>query len=223
MTKLSNIEQTHWAHYSAPPDGGPCSEWFQTQMMQDPPHSPSVPELLDGASAELNAAWIGRFGISLYKAQPAQTEALRQGDRDRMSVGPISGEFKEIPRLAKAMYEAAIETIDFGAIRTPLIAAGVTFDKQDKQLGLLRLLLTTILGIDDSDTRQLLAPLLLVNKLRVSSAHTLQASVGDMLHAGGVNPAGFGPRSSWDALVDAVVASLTAIGKIVSSSRPSTS
>jgi hypothetical protein len=219
MAKLSSMEQTHWAPYSAAPDGGPCAEWFQTQMMQDPPHSPSVNELIDSACGALDVAWKGRFGILLFRERAEPTDEAHCRDRARMSVGPISGQFDEVLRLSKALYESAVDTIDFESVRKPLTAAGVPFPVQGKQLALLRLVLTQILKFSDDDAKKVLSPLYLVNSFRIASAHTLPTTVPDTMRAAGIKPASLDPRSAWDALVDSVVVTLQEIATIVTHHR----
>ncbi len=215
LAKLSASEQMYWAHHSVTPDGGACYDWFMARMQQRPVHSPGVIELLERASKRLRSAWDQRFGSEISRAKEPEEEKARERDRRRLSVGPVTGQFGEIPALVKALYEALVEPLNVGSLRAALRSAGIEFDKDEKSLGLLRRVLDDVVALPDDEVRSVMGPLRLMNELRVTSAHALSGDIEAALKKAGIRYDRPDPRSAWDALVDAVVASIEVISEAI--------
>jgi hypothetical protein len=132
-----------------------------------------------------------------------------------MSVGPVTGQFGEIPALAKALYETLVEPLNVRSLRAALGAARIEFDKDEKSLGLLRRVLDDVVGLPEDEVRTLTGSLRLLSELRVTSAHTLSADIEAALKKAGIRYDRPDPRSAWDALVDVVVASIEAISEAI--------
>jgi hypothetical protein len=147
IAKLSVSEQMYWAHHSVAPDGGACYDWFMARMQQGPVDSPSAIELLERVTTQLAAAWSQRFGGGIYRTKELEEDKTQERDRRRLSVGPVMGQFGEIPALAKALYEAVVEPINVRSLRASLKSARVDFDKEEKSLGLLRRLLDEVVEL----------------------------------------------------------------------------
>lgn len=199
-------DQQHWAHHSSLPDGEVCVEMFQTRMQQRPPHSPSVPEVVGGARAALAEVYSRQFGADVYKA----AEPLDR-DRQRMSVGPVRGDMREVVDLAKPLYAWVVESLETKGLRAPLDARGVEYDKAVRQIALLRTVLTAVAGVPEADARVLVAPLVGLNELRVASAHALDRSLDASFKLLGFAGTPSAPRETWDGIVDSVVDALKRI------------
>jgi hypothetical protein len=64
IAKLSSIEQSYWASFTRLPSGEICKELFETRMLQEPPDSPSIPEIVKGATHDLDEVFKGAISIS---------------------------------------------------------------------------------------------------------------------------------------------------------------
>ena len=206
IAKLKRQEQFHWAHYSSLQNGGVCQELWQTRMQLNPPHSPGVIELIMKSRRGLADTYRRRFSQELYS-----DFELQQSDLGRMSVGPVRGDVREVVDLAKPLYAWAIESLQVSALRTPLATNGIEFDKQAKQIVLLRTLLKEIIGLPENDAASLVAPLRGLNDLRVIAAHSLNHNFDDAFRKLGVESVPESPRGAWDRLVDHIVAALDSI------------
>jgi hypothetical protein len=218
IAKLSVSEQMYWAHHSVAPDGGACYDWFMARMQSRPVHSPGVIELLERTTTQLQSAWEQRFGGEIFRAKESEEERAQERDRLRLSVGPVTGQFGEISALAKALYEALVEPLNVRSLRAALTCAGIEFGMEEKSLGLVRRVLDGILSLPEDEVRRIMGPLRLLNRLRVTSAHTLSGNIEASLKMGGVRYDRPDPRSAWDALVDAVVASMESISEAIAAS-----
>ncbi len=206
IAKLKRQEQLHWAHYSSLPNGGVCQELWQTRMQLNPPHSPSVIELITKSRRNLADAYRQRFSQELYSDFEPQ-----QADLRRMSVGPVRGDVREVVDLAKPLYTWTVESLQVSALRTPLATNGIEFDKQAKQIVLLRTLLKEIVGLPENDAVSLVDPLRGLNDLRVIAAHSLNHDFDDAFRKLGVESVPESPRDAWDRLVDRIAGALDSI------------
>jgi len=218
LAKLTIAEQMYWAHHAVAPDGGPCYDWFMAREQGDPVDSPGVVELLEHVTSQLDTAWRGRFGGEIYRVKQPQEEKVQERDRLRMSVGPVTGQFSEITGLSKSLYEALVEPLKARSLRDILKSAGIAYTKDEKSLGLLRTLLAEALALPEDEVRAVMSPLRLLNELRVASAHTLSADIEAMLKKAGIRYDRPDPRSAWDALFDAVMASIAAAAAAIATS-----
>ena len=175
-------------------------------MQQNPPHSPGVVDIIAGARTSLQDTYLRRFSGELYG-----DFELRSSDGDRMSVGPVRGEVREVVDLAKPLYTWTIESMSIAAIRAPLKAAKVTFDPQAKQIVLLRTVLIRIVDMPEPDARALVAPLEVLNGLRVAAAHALPAEINDHYHRLDVTGMPATTRAAWTLLVNHVAEALNKI------------
>jgi hypothetical protein len=206
IADLSIQDQQHWAHYSSLPDGEVCEEMFETRMQQRPPHSPSVLDLVREARKNLAEAFAQRFGGEVYNA----TEPLER-DAQRMSVGPVRSDMREVVDLAKPLYAWVVESLDIKALRRTLDAQGVAYENGARQIVLLRTVLGSLSGVPEADARALVASLVGLNELRVVSAHALDQSLTGPFRLLGFATIPTVPRDAWAGIVDAVVESLNRI------------
>jgi hypothetical protein len=210
IADLSIQDQQHWAHYSSLPDGEVCVELFETRMQQRPPHCPSVLDLLRGARKNLTEAFARKFGGDIYNA----TEPLER-DEQRMSVGPVRGDMREVVDLAKSLYAWVVESLETKALRSPLDAQGVAYGKDARQIVLLRMVLAGLAGVPEADPRALVAPLVGLNELRVASAHALGHSLDAPYQLLGFSSTPTLPREAWTGIVDSVVGALNRISTLL--------
>jgi hypothetical protein len=199
-------DQQHWAQYSSLSDGEVCAEMYQTRMQQRPPHSPSVPDLVANARAALTEIFKRKFGAEVYRA----AEPLDR-DRQRISVGPVRGDLREVVDLAKPLYAWVVESLETKGLRSPLDAKSVQYEKTARQIVLLRTVLTAVAAMPEADVRALIAPLVGLNDLRVASAHSLDHSLDGAFRLLGLPGTPSTPRQAWDGIVDSVVDSLKRI------------
>jgi hypothetical protein len=203
IAKLSVRDQLHWAHHSSLPDGEVCSEMWETRMQQRPPHSPSVPEVIRTARSGLNDAIERRFGETLYVEVELDRRAVQ-----RMSVGPLIKDIREVTELGKTLFAWVVESIDIASLRRALDAAGLAYDPGARQIVLLRTLVAGVANINESDARSLTAPLSGLNELRTAAAHPLHSDFDAALTLFHIDPETASPRDTWDIVVESVAAAL---------------
>jgi hypothetical protein len=210
IADLSIQDQQHWAHHSSLPDGEVCVELFETRMQQRPPHCPSVLDLVTGARKNFAEAFARRFGGDVYNA----FEPLER-DEQRMSVGPVRGDMREVVDLAKSLYAWVVESLDTKALRSPLDAQGVAYEKGARQIVLLRTVLVSLAAVPEADARAVVAPLVGLNELRVAAAHALDHSLDAPYQLLGFSSTPTLPRAAWAGIVDSVAGALDRIATLL--------
>jgi hypothetical protein len=165
IADLDSSEQAYWASFSSLPSGEICEEMFQTRMQNNPPHSPGITELSREARSQLNVVFINQFSVELFKdIGPSEQELCR------LSIGPVSNQYIEVLELAKILYGWVIEAMRIDSLRTALSVLGGTVDKDLRQIKLLERTLMAK-GLDKTQARSMIAPLVGLNELRIGSAH----------------------------------------------------
>jgi hypothetical protein len=205
IADLPSIEQSYWASYSSLPSGEICEEMFQTRMQQNPPHSPGVTELIRDARDQLSAVFKKQFSVNLFKdIEPSRQELCR------LSVGPILNQYTEVNELAKILYGWVIETMKLAPLRTTLVALGGEVDEKIRQIKLLEKSLIAK-GLDESKACSITAPLVGLNKLRISAAHIGSIELEECFRLMGSSSVPPTPREGWDLCVDATTTCLITI------------
>lgn len=204
IADLPVTDQAYWSSFSVVPSGGVCWELFQTRMQQQPPHSPSIPELITAAVDALNTAFKERYGHDLYRVRHQQLPSRRH-----MSVGPVTENIQEFLGLAKVLYKVAVEEIDEKSITAALSPEHAPKkDENVKSIALLERLLVAS-GRDSADVRAITNRLRALNKIRIIEAHVLSAD--DLLKefkVWGVTALPDSRRTMWHMAVDAVTQAL---------------
>jgi hypothetical protein len=208
IAQLPVQEQMHWASHSVLPDGEICWAMFETRMQQDPPHLPGVIDVMTDAFNGLVDAMHSRFGNQLAD----RVSDLPPGS-GKLSVGPIRGDLSEVADLSVPLYAWVIERLNVAQLKSLLNAQSAPIDKAARQLGLLRSLLTKVIGTSESEARSILGPLDALNDLRAKAAHVAEPDYAAVLSRLGLSAMPATPRRYWDAVVDAVANSLVQVAE----------
>lgn len=202
IAKLPIQEQNHWASYSVAPEGEICWAMFETRMQSRPPHQPGVIELVAAGSKRLHKAL---DSISKAKTDASPTE--KPTGSGPMSIGPLGKVMSEVGTLAVYLHKWVIDGLSVSQLRAALTRAGITPDKQARQLSLLRTLLTTK-GVSPDEAKRIVGPLDALNEFRAKAAHLAAVEYEACLPHLALKSVPVGTRAAWDTLVDRVVASL---------------
>ncbi|MBI1815352.1 MAG: hypothetical protein HYR72_10270 [Deltaproteobacteria bacterium] len=198
LGRLSVAEQSYWASFSSLPNGEICEEMFQTRMQQDPPNSPGVIDLFETAQHNIEVAFEARFGGSLF-----ETAKPEERDLCRLTVGPLTDDFRELLDLTKIAYSWVIESISVKALRKALGEAA--YDKDWKQIRLLEELFVRSCKIPQDDGHSIVVPLRGLHRLRVAAAHPVVPDLAAAFREFETTSPPDRPRSAWVLCVDSVV------------------
>jgi hypothetical protein len=215
IADLPAHDQAHWASYSVVPSGEVCRELFETRLQQNPPHSPSLPELIRAAIEDLNDAFRAKHGTALYPKAEDQLPARRH-----ISIGPVTENTQEFLDLAKTLYKVAIENMDEQALKNALPP-----DQRPKPGETLRSIALTerlliAAGYDQKAMRHLTDRLRALNRLRIAEAHLL--STADLLNdlsEWGATALPCSRRLMWHLAVDTVSGTLHEIASLIREGR----
>jgi len=197
-------EQAYWASFSVTPAGEVCEEMFRTNMMCDPPESSSAFEQLSDALTRLNDAARPRLGASFHSgADPSENEI------DRITVGPLTREWRELLELAKTLLGWLVEQMSIQNLRRA-IADRAPVDNAWKQIKLIEALLLAE-GVSADEASDAIAPLTGVNILRIAAAHPAEADLTKAFSLMGLDHVPDTSRQGWLRCADSVTSALGAI------------
>jgi hypothetical protein len=209
IANLNTSEQAYWASFSSLPSGEVCEEMFQTRMQNNPPNSPGIIELIRNSRLNLEEVFKKQHQVNLFNSLEPEKQDLY-----RLSVGPLGNQFNDVFNLAKILYEWIIETMQIDSLHTCLSNLGGTINKDLRQIKLLESILKAK-GMDVANARQITAPLVGLNQLRIGSAHIGALEMEPSFQLMGVQITPQTPREGWNLCVDAVVASLNSISSLL--------
>ncbi len=204
IAKLRESEQLHWAAYNVVVDGEVCYELFETQMQQNPPHSPNVVELVGMARKAMRDALTTLLGVDCFRDHD-----LDERRKMRLTVGPVIPNESEVQHLAQTIYDWLIDPLAFGPLRDYLSLKNLTFDNQERQISLLQKVIATRVG--EERAKALVAPLRMVGHLRVQAAHPTDSDVATELKNVGITQGVDTPRGAYMAMVDRLAKGLVDI------------
>lgn len=207
LADLTIKEQSYWASFSCIPEGRVCHEMFETIVQQNPPFSPSVPELFETAREKFSRSFEVKFKIAIFSEHSPNERELQ-----RLSVGPLHQGFDEVLDLSKLLYGWLIETMSLETLRK---AIGKPVNKEFRQIRLLEELLVS-LGKTPIEARKLTAPLAALNELRVSAAHIGSSKLQPAFEILGEPRVPAKPRVAWDYIVNHVHSVLCEMAHTVS-------
>ena len=211
IADLPVAEQAYWASFNCIPSGGVCAELYLTRMQLQPPHSPSLPELIQAAVSDLRDAFKDRFGSDLYRTKYNELPSYRH-----LSVGPVTENIQEFLDLAKTLYKIVIDDMD-----EKMLVAALPPDKRPgkgdhvKSIKLMELVLIA-LGHAEDDARIVTDTLRALTVLRNVEAHML--SPVDLEKefaywgASGIPPS---RRGMWHVCVDSVTGAIHQIAQML--------
>lgn len=209
---LNIAEQAYWASFSSLPSGEVCEEMFQTRMQQNPPHSPSVIDLVKESCKHMEDIFKELASIRVFNPiQPNNTEL------SRLSVGPLTTQYDELLELAKILYGWIIETMEVDSLRKVLNTLGKSIDGETKKLRQIKLIERILIakGMKEDDARSVTGPLVGLNELRIGAAHIGSLQLDYIFKLMGENSTPKTPRGGWISCVDAVTNSINSIAKCV--------
>lgn len=209
---LNIAEQAYWASFSSLPSGEVCEEMFQTRMQQNPPHSPSVIDLVRESCKHLDDSFKKLASICIFNSiQPKNIEL------SRLSVGPLTNQYDELLELAKILYGWIIETMKVDSLRNALNTLDKSMDEEIKNLRQIKLIERILLskGMKEEDARAVTAPLVGLNELRIGAAHIGSLQLDHIFKLMGEKNTPNTPRGGWVSCVDAVTNSIHTIAKYI--------
>jgi hypothetical protein len=211
IADLPAHDQAYWASFTVVPSGGICRELFETRMMLRPPHSPSLPEIIEEAIGHLDATFKDRFGKSLYRT----THDLLPSHR-HISVGPVTENVKEFLELAKTLYAITVEDFDEKTIKHCLPPEQRPQKGEVlRSIALLERLLVSR-GHESAEVRPVIDRLRALNRLRVIDAHLLSTEdVAKEFEFWGVSSPPKSRRAMWHTAVDAIANTLHEIASMI--------
>ena len=147
---LNISEQAYWASFSSLPSGEVCEEMFQTRMQQNPPHSPSVIDLVKESCKHIDDSFKELASICVFN--PIQPNNI---ELSRLSVGPLTTQYDELLELAKILYGWIIETMEVDSLRKVLNTLGKSIDVEIKKLRQIKLIERILIakGMKEDDAR----------------------------------------------------------------------
>lgn len=165
IAKLPASEQAYWSSCSIIPSGEICEELFRTRMMNDPPHSPGVFELMHDAKSRIDKLFISCFGEKLFKEKEPEKKALNS-----LTIGPLRDQIADLVYLAKVLYQWIIESMELKNLKKAINDA--LKDEVDAgQIRHLEELLMRKANLTSDDAKDIIKPLRGLNTLRKIDAH----------------------------------------------------
>jgi hypothetical protein len=171
-------------------------------MQQDPPDSPGVVETLRKARRNLEQSFRTKFTAELYT-----DTTLGESDFARLSVGPLTEDFREFCRLCKFLYAWLVEFMVVSSLRTTLQSMSADVDSSWRQIRLLDAVVSSCSGSIDEGKRTT-DPLRGLNALRVVDAHIAKTDWDAAFKLLGLPRTPPSLRAAWQHCVDSVAVSL---------------
>jgi hypothetical protein len=197
--QLAPWEQRIWSAHNVTPEGGVSAELFAAQMEVNPASTVAPEMRLEGALAELDAAFTAKHGQALLRDHETVLSLLRRAHRFQ------AAEAGGILELAKELTRLFAERVDVDAILTIVPLA-----KGEKKIGSLKALERLVAHHSTvGDAKAMMAPLFGIMDLRIADAHLGSSNVESGLARAAVNanaPAATQGRQMIGSFVDTLVA-----------------
>ncbi|MFM7232839.1 MAG: hypothetical protein ACKO3S_12775 [bacterium] len=198
-------EQALWSAHSVSVNGEVCEDWARTRLMNDPPPTPNVVELIDEKRRELDAVLreiAGETGFS--DARPSEQKL------GAITIGPLTDEPAAFSDLALTLCQLSVDPLKDDVVRASF-PTGRAPTGNARSLALLEQLLEARCGMTTAEAKRIVQPLRTLNWLRQESAHVGVEAFGPALAE-----IGFAVRpdhlwEAWDVLVDRIAGALAEV------------
>lgn len=203
IADLPVAEQALWSAHSVRVNGEVCEDWTRTRMMNDPPQTPSVVELIDEKRDELSQVLKALAGeVAFGDARPSEQKL------GAITIGPLTDEPAAFSDLALTLCQLTVDPLKDGVVRRAF-PAGKVPPGDVRSLGLLEKLLEVRCGLSAAEARQVVQPLRTLNWLRQEAAHVGVEAFGPALAEIGHTVRPDHLWEAWDTLVDKTASALS--------------
>lgn len=196
-------EQTLWSAHSVRVNGEVCGDWTRTRMMNDPPQTPNVVELIDEKRDELAQVLKALTGeVAFGDARPSDQKL------GAITIGPLTDEPAAFSDLAMTLCQLAVDPLRVDVVRRAF-PAGQVPSGNIRSLGLLEKLLEVRCGLSAAEAKHVVQPLRTLNWLRDEAAHVGIEAFGPALAEIGHTVRPDHLWEAWDTLVDKTACALS--------------